>query len=130
MSQKNGQGVLVTMDAKQREIPISQNIETDLLVEGLETLLRSFLPRKQAQIAVQIILELRNRGCYARSGSQLFITELKLNAPRATVYRVVRELEKIGLVDRQSRFSGYFLSHVFSNRLEEQANWWRRFCKG
>lgn len=118
------------MEETPKEIRVSQNSETDELVEGLEALLRGFLPKKQVPIAIQVILTLRSRGCYPRSGNQFFMTELKVAAPRATVYRVVKELEQLGLIDRESRFSGYFLSHGFANRLDEQANWWRKFCKG
>lgn len=95
----------------------------------LNEILKDYIARKQIPIAASILAQFRKRGCYARSGKQLFVADLKVEAPRATVYRIVSLLEKLGLIDRESRFSGYFLSFSFSNKRDEQANFWRKFCK-
>lgn len=97
----------------------------------LSEILKGRIAKRQIQTAIAILKQLKGGGCYARSGRQLFITDIlgKIEAPKATVYRVVKCLEKLGFVDRESRFSGYFLSFNFSNWQEEKANLWRKFCK-
>lgn len=97
----------------------------------LSEILKGRLAKRQVQIALSVLKRLKEGGCYARSGKQLFITDIidKIEAPKATIYRVVKALEKLGFVDRESRFSGYFLSFNFSNWQEEKANLWRKFCK-
>ncbi len=97
----------------------------------LNDILKGRVAKRQVPIAISVLKHLRAGGCYARSGKQLFITDIlgKLEAPKATIYRVVKTLEKLGFVDRESRFSGYFLSFNFSNWQEEKANLWRKFCK-
>lgn len=105
----------------------SQEIGTRDLLKGI---LEDSVAKSQLEIAIDIILALKEAGCYSRSGRQMFASELKIPGPRATIYRVVSVLERIGIVDRESKYSGYFLSHNFANRLEERAEKWRRFAKG
>ncbi len=97
----------------------------------LSDILKGRLAKRQIPIAISVLKQLKDGGCYARSGKQLFITDIlgKIETPKATIYRVVKTLEKLGFVDRESRFSGYFLSFNFSNWQEEKANLWRKFCK-
>lgn len=97
--------------------------------EILDSLLKETIAKRQVPIAKEVLLALRDAGCFSRSGKQMFASELKVKGPRATVYRVVSALEKTGLIDRESKYSGYFLSHNFSNRLEERAEKWRKFSK-
>lgn|GEM_PF-4735987 len=101
--------------------------ETFELVKGI---LKDFVAKSQLEIAIGVVLELKASGCFSRSGRQKFASELKVPGPRATVYRVVSVLEDLGILDRESKYSGYFLSHNFSNRLEDRAEKWRRFSKG
>lgn len=93
-------------------------------------ILGDFIAKSQLDTAIRIIGELRKAGCYSRSGRQMFASELKVPGPRATTYRVVSVLEKAGFIDRESKYSGYFLSHNFANKLEEKAEKWRRFARG
>jgi DNA-binding IclR family transcriptional regulator len=96
----------------------------------LRQILTDSVASSQVEIATGILMELRASGCFSRSGRQMFASELKTPGPRATVYRVVSALEKAGLVDRESKYSGYFLSYNFSNMLEGRAEKWRKFAKG
>lgn len=107
----------------------SQKINTEE-EETLLLILKHFVAKSQLEIAAKVILELKRVGCYSRSGRQIFASELKVQGPRATIYRVVSVLEKKGFLDRESKYSGYFLSHNFANRLEDSAEKWRRFAKG
>lgn len=97
----------------------------------INEILKGRVAKRQIPIAIEIVKRFKEGGCYARSGKQLYITDIlgKIQAPKATIYRVVRALEKQGFVDRESRFSGYFLSFNFSNWQEEKAAIWRKFCK-
>jgi hypothetical protein len=104
----------------------SQTIETD---EVLESILKETIAKSQVPLALEILSTLKTAGCYSRSGKQLFASDLKVAGPRATIYRVVFALEKAGLIDRESKYSGYFLSHNFANSLEERAEKWRKFSK-
>ncbi|MFH0961377.1 MAG: hypothetical protein V1820_01700 [archaeon] len=111
----------------------SQKTDTDGFSgnrDFLKLLLEDFVAKSQVEIAIQIILEMKAAGCYSRSGRQMFASELKVQGPRATIYRIVSTLERGGLIDRESKYSGYFLSHNFANKLEEKAEKWRRFARG
>jgi hypothetical protein len=106
--------------------PSQENEMKALLLQ----ILADSVASSQVEIAIGVLMELRAAGCFSRSGRQMFASELKTPGPRATVYRVVSALEKAGLVDRESKYSGYFLSHNFSNVLEGRAEKWRKFAKG
>lgn len=97
----------------------------------LNEILRLYVAKRQLATAVSLIEQLYDHGCFSRSGKQAFLTEIKLEGvPRATLYRIASRLESLGLIDRESRFSGYFLSHVFSSKREAEANSWRHLMKG
>jgi predicted transcriptional regulator len=105
----------------------SQEVE---MKDVLKIILADSIAKSQMDLAIGILLELRAAGCYSRSGRQMFASELKTPGPRATVYRVVSALERAGFVDRESKYSGFFLSHNFSSKLEDRAEKWRKFAKG
>ena len=98
----------------------------------ISEILKDFIAAKQVPIAIEVFRKLEDANCFSRSGKQMFISEMegKVDCPRATLYRVVKLLEHFGFIDRESRFSGYFLSHRFSNRVESHAVLWRKFAKG
>ena len=96
----------------------------------LNEILPLYIAKRQVPVAIGILDELYQKGCVSRSGKQAFLTDIKLeDVPRATLYRVASRLESLGLIDRESKFSGYFLSHGFSNRRESEAAFWRRLIK-
>jgi len=96
----------------------------------LNEILHLYVAKRQVDVASSLIEYFYDRDCFARSGKQAFITEVKLEGvPRATIYRIASRLESLGFIDRESRFSGYFLSHGFSTKREAESTFWRHLLK-
>ena len=114
-----------------REVAFQDENEERKVLSHLEGIIKFYLDDRpeQRERAKDIILFLLGEGITTsentRTGTEI-TRHFKDRHPQTSIYNTINRLEVIGLLDRKTKYDGYYLSHKFINELERQRNNWKK----
>lgn len=108
---------------------VVSEMETELkeLFEGLEEISFS---RESLRKTSELVLALLEEKGITSSGDGLtgrqIVQELTGKASRTSIQRALKKLESLGMIDREMKGYGYYISPGFFKRLEKLQGTWRK----